>query len=224
MRPHLNLRARHAVTALGALCLAISLAVLPGTARSDDTTTAHAAIAADIAPGKSRLERARRARARPCAAACSRAPAGRHRAAAAPLRRRLDDDRPRHHARRRRASRFAFRPQQSGSARLRVARRRRAARDRAAQRLPPRRGVVVRPRPVRQQAVVRRAPDARHAGRRPQDAAVRRARDPAQGRPRDPRARRRPRPVRRRPRVRPDVRDARERLHFGGVGSLLVAS
>ena len=55
MRPHLNLRARHAATALGALCLAISLAALPGTARSDGTSAGHAAIAADIAPGKSRL-------------------------------------------------------------------------------------------------------------------------------------------------------------------------
>ena len=55
MRPHLDVRARHAATALGALCLAIASVVLPGTARSDDTTTAHSAIAADIAPGKSRL-------------------------------------------------------------------------------------------------------------------------------------------------------------------------
>jgi rare lipoprotein A len=58
MRPYLNLRARRATTALGALCFATSLAVLPGTAQSDDsdaTTGAHAAIAADIAPGKSRL-------------------------------------------------------------------------------------------------------------------------------------------------------------------------
>ena len=58
MRPHLNLRALCAVTALGAPCLAISLAVLPGTAQSDDTTgtgSAHAAVAADITPGKSRL-------------------------------------------------------------------------------------------------------------------------------------------------------------------------
>ena len=55
MRPHLNLRARGAMMALGALCLAISLSVLPGTAQSSDTNGAHAAIAADIAPGKSRL-------------------------------------------------------------------------------------------------------------------------------------------------------------------------
>jgi rare lipoprotein A len=58
MRPHLNLRALCAATPLCALCLSISLAVLPGTARSDDTTgivSAHAAVAADIAPGKTRL-------------------------------------------------------------------------------------------------------------------------------------------------------------------------
>jgi hypothetical protein len=50
MRPHLNLRARGAITTLGALCLAILLSVLPGTAQSD-TNGANAAIAA----GKSRL-------------------------------------------------------------------------------------------------------------------------------------------------------------------------
>jgi rare lipoprotein A len=55
MRPYLDLRARFAVAALGALCFAISLAVLPGTAQSADTTGAHAAVAADITPGKSRL-------------------------------------------------------------------------------------------------------------------------------------------------------------------------
>jgi rare lipoprotein A len=55
MRPHLNLRARGAMTALGALCLAISLSVLPGTAQSSDTNGAHAAVAADITPGKSKL-------------------------------------------------------------------------------------------------------------------------------------------------------------------------
>ena len=58
MRPHLNLSAHCAITALGAPCLAVSLAVLPDTAQSDDTpgtATAHAAVAADIAPGKSRL-------------------------------------------------------------------------------------------------------------------------------------------------------------------------
>jgi rare lipoprotein A len=55
MRPYLSLRARRAGTALGALCYATSLAVLPGTAQSADTTGAHAAVAADIAPGKSRL-------------------------------------------------------------------------------------------------------------------------------------------------------------------------
>jgi hypothetical protein len=56
MRPRLNLRARHAVTALGALCLAVSLAALPGTARSDGAPGGRAAVAADIAPGKSRLD------------------------------------------------------------------------------------------------------------------------------------------------------------------------
>lgn len=55
MRPHLNVRARHAATALGALCLATTAIVLPGTARSDDTTAGRGAVAADIAPGKSRL-------------------------------------------------------------------------------------------------------------------------------------------------------------------------
>jgi hypothetical protein len=55
MRPHLNLRACRVATALGALCLAITPTVLPGTARSDDTRAAHGAVAADIAPGQSRL-------------------------------------------------------------------------------------------------------------------------------------------------------------------------
>ena len=55
MRPHLNLRARHAAPALGAICLAVTPAVLPGTAVSAATTAAHGAVAADIAPGKSRL-------------------------------------------------------------------------------------------------------------------------------------------------------------------------
>jgi hypothetical protein len=55
MRPHLNVRARRAAMALGALCLATTAIVLPGTARSDDATAAHSAVAADIAPGKSRL-------------------------------------------------------------------------------------------------------------------------------------------------------------------------
>jgi rare lipoprotein A len=59
MRPHLNLRALCAMTALGALCLAMSLVALPGAAQSADTTGtagAHAAVAADITPGKSRLD------------------------------------------------------------------------------------------------------------------------------------------------------------------------
>ena len=61
MRPHLNLRARRVATALGALCLAITPVVLPGTARSDDARAAHGAVAADIAPGQSRLNVYRRA-------------------------------------------------------------------------------------------------------------------------------------------------------------------
>ena len=56
MRPYLNLRARHAATALGALCLAITLVALPAAARSNNTTGAEGAVAADIAPGKSRLD------------------------------------------------------------------------------------------------------------------------------------------------------------------------
>jgi peptidoglycan lytic transglycosylase len=55
MRPYFDLRARFAVAALGALCLTISLAVLPGTAQSADTPDAQVTVAADIAPGKSRL-------------------------------------------------------------------------------------------------------------------------------------------------------------------------
>ena len=85
MRPHLNLRARHAATALGALCLAISLAVLPGTARSDDTTAGHAADRGRHRPRQEPTQRARRTaglRARARALGRGR-PA---RAAAAPLR------------------------------------------------------------------------------------------------------------------------------------------
>jgi rare lipoprotein A len=57
MRPYLDLRARGAGMALGALCFVISLAVLPAAAQSDPTpaTGARAAAAADITPGKSRL-------------------------------------------------------------------------------------------------------------------------------------------------------------------------
>jgi rare lipoprotein A len=55
MRPCLNVRARHAAMALAALCVGVAPVVLPGTARSHDTTAARGAIAADIAPGKSRL-------------------------------------------------------------------------------------------------------------------------------------------------------------------------
>src|SRR5437762_6514066 len=55
MRRYLNVRARHAAAALGALCLAITPVLLPETARPADTPGAHGAVAADIAPGKSRL-------------------------------------------------------------------------------------------------------------------------------------------------------------------------
>ena len=118
MRPHLNLRARHAATALGALCLAIAPAVLPGTARSDDTATAHSAIAADIAPGKSRLNvlAGRRAsvRGRVLSGAGGRT---------ALLQRRSGQGWSTIARTTTRAGggfAFAFRPQQSGSARLRV--------------------------------------------------------------------------------------------------------
>jgi hypothetical protein len=58
MRPHLNLRAGGAMTVPGALCLGISLAVPSNAAQSHDTTAspdAHAGVAADITPGKNRL-------------------------------------------------------------------------------------------------------------------------------------------------------------------------
>ena len=172
------------------------------------TPAGHAAIAADIAPGKSRLNVLAGRQASVHGRVLSGA-AGRPALLQRRSRSGMGDDRPGHHARRRRL-RLRL---PSAAVRERPAaraRRRGAARDRPAQRLPPRLGVVVRPRPVRQQALVWRAPGPRHARRRAQDAAVRHARDPAQGRPRDPRARRRPRPVRRRARVRPDVRHARE--------------
>jgi peptidoglycan lytic transglycosylase len=118
MRPHLNLRARHAATALGALCLAISLAALPGTARSDGTPAGHAAIAADIAPGKSRLDvlagRQASVRGRVLSGAVGR-PA---------LLQRRSGERwatiDRATTRARGTFGFAFRPQRTGSARLRV--------------------------------------------------------------------------------------------------------
>ncbi|MGZ4271765.1 MAG: hypothetical protein ACXVSX_21490, partial [Solirubrobacteraceae bacterium] len=118
MRPHLNLRARRAATALGALCLASAPVVLPGTARSDDTATAHSAIAADIAPGKSRLNvlAGRRAsvRGRVLSGAGGRTAllqrrSGQRWSTIARATTRAGG----HFA-------FAFRPQQSGSARLRV--------------------------------------------------------------------------------------------------------
>ena len=210
MRPHLNLRALCAMAALGALCSAISLAVLPGTAQSDDTTgtpSAHAAVAADITPGKSRLNVLAGRRA---------AVNGRVRSGLAGRRALLQ----RHSGhgwstidrattRAGGAFGFAFRPQRTGSAQLRVL-------------VDAARREIGRLNVYRHAAVSWYGPGLYgnklscggrltpgHPGRRPQDAAVRGARDPAQGRPRAPRARRRPRPVRRRPRVRPDLRDAR---------------
>jgi rare lipoprotein A (peptidoglycan hydrolase) len=118
MRPHLNLRARHAATALGALCLAISLAALPGVARSSGTPAGHAAIAADIAPGKSRLNVLAGGRASVHGRVLSGA-AGR----AALLQRRSGQGWSTIDRATTRAGGgfgFAFRPQQSGSARLRV--------------------------------------------------------------------------------------------------------
>jgi rare lipoprotein A len=60
MRPTTTMRPTGAAKALGALCFATTLAVLPNTAHSDDTnptkaTTASAARVADVAPGHSRL-------------------------------------------------------------------------------------------------------------------------------------------------------------------------
>jgi rare lipoprotein A len=118
MRPRLNLRARRAATALGALCLAVSLAALPGTARADGTGVARAAVAADIAPGKTRLD---------VLAGRQASVHGRVLSGAAGLAVVLQ----RHTGRRwstidRATTRagggfaFAFRPRQSGSARLRV--------------------------------------------------------------------------------------------------------
>jgi rare lipoprotein A len=118
MRPHLNVRARHAATALGALCLATTAIVLPGTARSDDTTAARGAVAADIAPGKSRLNvlAGRRASVR-----------GRVLSGAAGRPARLQRRSGERWATIDRATTraggtfgFAFRPQRTGSARLRV--------------------------------------------------------------------------------------------------------
>ena len=61
MRPTTTMRPTGAAKALGALCFATTLAVLPNTAHSDDTnptnggTSAQAARVADVAPGHSRL-------------------------------------------------------------------------------------------------------------------------------------------------------------------------
>jgi rare lipoprotein A len=61
MRPTTTMRAPGATKALGVLCFATTLAVLPNTAQSDDTdgndggTSAQAARVADVTPGRSRL-------------------------------------------------------------------------------------------------------------------------------------------------------------------------
>jgi rare lipoprotein A (peptidoglycan hydrolase) len=59
MRPTTSKRADSATKALGVLCFATSLAVLPSTAQSDDpdapTATAQAARVADVTPERSRL-------------------------------------------------------------------------------------------------------------------------------------------------------------------------
>ena len=118
MRPHLNLRARHAATALGALCLAITPVALPGTARSDETMAAHGAVAADITPGKSRLNVLAGRRASVHGRVLSGA-AGR----AALLQRRSGQSWSTIDRATTRAGGdfgFAFRPQQTGSVRLRV--------------------------------------------------------------------------------------------------------
>ena len=118
MRPHLNLRARRVATALGALCLAITPVVLPGTARSDDTRAAHGAVAADIAPGQSRLNvlagRQASVQGRVLSGAAGRPALLQRRSGTAWST--ID------HATTRAggAFGFAFRPQQTGSARLRI--------------------------------------------------------------------------------------------------------
>jgi rare lipoprotein A len=61
MRPTRTVRARDATRALGVLCFATTLAVLPNAAKSDDTdgtdggASAQAARVADVTPGRSRL-------------------------------------------------------------------------------------------------------------------------------------------------------------------------
>jgi rare lipoprotein A len=121
MRPHLNLGALRATTAPGALCVAISLVAVPDTAQSDDATgiaSAHAAVAADITPGKSRLNVLAGRRA---------AVSGRVRSGVAGRRALLQRQSGHGWATIDRATTraggafgFAFRPQRPGSARLRV--------------------------------------------------------------------------------------------------------
>jgi rare lipoprotein A len=119
MRPRLNLRARRAATALGALCLAVSLSALSGTARSDGARAGRAAVAADIAPGKSRLDvlagRQASVHGRVLSGAAGRTVVLQRHAG----RRWSTIDRATTRAGG--SFGFAFRPQRSGSARLRVA-------------------------------------------------------------------------------------------------------
>ena len=124
-------------------------------------------------------ERPRRAQRR-ASAARSPAPRRPHRhAASAAAARRLEDDRQGPHLRRGRFTpalphRTAPTPRPSASASPATARPRpRAATRRPAERLPPGARVVVRPRPVRQHARLRRHADRRHDRRRAQVAAVR---------------------------------------------------
>ena len=97
---------------------------------------------------------------------------------------------------------------QAASARVRVVSSTGAKRmRRPPERVPPRTGVVVRPRAVRQQAGLWRHVDDRFDRCRQQEPAVRDEGHAPPSRARPARARDRPRPVRRRPRVRPHRRD-----------------
>ena len=123
---------------------------------------------------------------------------GPHRRPAAPRTARLAHDRP-HDDRRDRALPPAP-PAPRGRQRAGPRPRRRHVRDpvpRSSERLPPHVRVVVRAGPVRQPPGLRRAAVGLRPRRRPQVAAVRDARDAAQGRPHRPGPRRGSRPVRR---------------------------